>query len=90
MALRIRWATLRPIDNNTRQQLNQHLVLVEDVLTADAIAIVSPIVSGLDGQVKRAIGQFTRRRTRLAVTLDAGRYCGSGRTNGQHDSTPLR
>ena len=63
-------AALKPIDNNTKQQLNKHLALVEEALEADAIAIVSPILSGLDGHVKRAIEHFSTKRPRLAVILD--------------------
>lgn len=63
-------ARLKPIDNNTKQQLNQHLGLVEEALEADVIAIVSPIVSGLDGLVKRAIEHFSTKRPRFAVILD--------------------
>ncbi|HLP44807.1 MAG TPA: serine dehydrogenasease [Candidatus Kapabacteria bacterium] len=63
-------ATLRPIDDNTKQQLNQHLEEVEKSLDADAIAIVSPIVSPLDGLVKKAIELFSEKRHRLAVILD--------------------
>ena len=61
---------LRPIDNNTKQQLNQHLGSVEEALDADAIAIVSPIFFGLDGLVKRAIEHFSNKRSRFAVILD--------------------
>jgi hypothetical protein len=63
-------ATLKPIDNNTKQQLNKHLALVEEALDADAIAIVSPILYGLDGAVKSAIEEFPSKRARVAVILD--------------------
>lgn len=63
-------ARLRPIDYNTQQHLNQHLRLVEAALDADAITIVSPILSGLDGMVNRAIDHFTEHRHRMAVILD--------------------
>jgi len=66
----VRVATLRPIDSNTKQQLNQHMESVEQALEADAIAIVSPIISGLDGLVKQAIESFSTKRQRLAVILD--------------------
>jgi membrane-bound ClpP family serine protease len=39
-------------------------------LKPNAIPIVSPIVSGLDGVVERAIEQFPARRQRIAVILD--------------------
>lgn len=63
-------ANLRPVDRNTQKQLNEYLALVEGALDADGIAIVSPIVSGLDETVKRAIEQFSKKRPRCVVILD--------------------
>ncbi len=63
-------ASLNPIDDNTKNQLNHYLEIIENALDADAIAIVSPIVFGLDGLVKRAIEGFSNKRERLAVILD--------------------
>lgn len=63
-------ASLRPIDHNTQQQLNTHLMGVEQALDADALAIVSRIVFGLEGMVKRAIEAFPTKRPRLAVIID--------------------
>lgn len=63
-------ANLKPVDENTKQQLNQHLGAVEAALDADGIAIVGPIVSGLDGYVKTAIEHFSTRRPRCVVVLD--------------------
>ena len=62
--------SLRPVDNNTKQQLNEHLKAIESMLDGDVIAIVSPIGYGLDGIVKRAIEQFTDRKPRALVVLD--------------------
>jgi hypothetical protein len=63
-------STLRPIDVTTKQQLNQHLALIEEALQADAIAIVSPILFGIDGLFKRAIEQFSIKLPRIAIILD--------------------
>jgi hypothetical protein len=63
-------ANLRPIDDNTKQQLNHHLTAIEGELTADVLSIVSPIVSGLDGLVRHAIDNFAAKKSRLAVILD--------------------
>ncbi|MDQ1354430.1 MAG: hypothetical protein QG657_4739 [Acidobacteriota bacterium] len=63
-------AILRPIDDNTKQQLNYHLEKVEKALDADAIAIVGLIISPLDWDVKRTIELFSEKRRRLAVILD--------------------
>ncbi len=62
--------SLRPVDSNTKQQLNEHLKTIEAILEGDVIAIVSPIAYGLDGMVKRAIEQFTNRKPRAIVVLD--------------------
>lgn len=62
--------SLRPVDNNTKQQLNEHLKTIESILDGDVIAIVSPIAYGLDGIVNRAIVQFTDRKPRALVVLD--------------------
>jgi hypothetical protein len=62
--------TLKPIDHNTKQQLNVHLEQVEEALDADAITIISPILSGLDGTVKKAVEHFSKKRSRIAVILD--------------------
>lgn len=46
------------------------MALIEEALEADSIAIVSPIVFGIDGLFKRAIEQFSVKRPRAAVILD--------------------
>jgi hypothetical protein len=61
---------LRPIDNNTREQLNRQLSQIESLLAGDGIAIVSPIFYGLDVQVKRAIEHFKDRKARVLIVLD--------------------
>lgn len=63
-------ASLRPIDNNTKHQLNQHIAALETALSADVLTIVSPILFGLDGLVKQALEQFNDKKDRLAVILD--------------------
>lgn len=63
-------SNLKPIDHHTKHQLNIHLGHIEVALEADAITIISPIVFGLDGMVKRAIEHFPTKRSRLAVILD--------------------
>jgi Serine dehydrogenase proteinase len=63
-------ASLRPIDNNTKHQLNIQIEEIEKSLNADAICIVSPILSGLDLLVKQAVEQFQDKRPRLAVIMN--------------------
>lgn len=61
---------LRPIDNNTRNQLNYHLSMIETAFDADVISIVCPMSYPLDSLVKEAIEQFKGKRKRIAVILD--------------------
>lgn len=63
-------SSLRPIDTNTKHQLNVHLEAIEKLLEADALTMISPIMFGLDGMAKRAIEQFPTKRNRLVVILD--------------------
>lgn len=63
---------MRPIDRDTKQQLNLHLKKVEEQLDADGIAIVIPIVPGLETVVKQAIEGIASKRSRCAIILDTG------------------
>jgi len=63
-------ATLRPVDHHTRGQLNDHVERIEQVLEADVISIVSPILPGLENTVRSAVELFDQRRRRMAVILD--------------------
>lgn len=65
-------SALKPVDFHTRQQLNTHLLAIENALDADAISIVSPILPGLDTMVKRGLELFDQRKEKLAVILDTG------------------
>lgn len=63
-------ASLRPVDHHTRQQLNEHLVKIEEAFNADVITIISPVVHGLDQTVKQGLELFEHRKNRLVVVLD--------------------
>ena len=63
-------ATLKPLDHNTRHQLNQHIATIESALDADVLTIISPIFFGLDLAVKSAIEEFQTKKSRIAVILD--------------------
>lgn len=58
-------SSLRPIDTNTKHQLNLHLEAIEQTFDADALTIISPIMFGLDGMVKRAVEQFLEPISKL-------------------------
>jgi hypothetical protein len=62
--------TLRPVDHHTRQQLNEHVAIIEKAFTADVLTIISAILPGLENVVKNAVEQFKPRQSRIAVVLD--------------------
>lgn len=61
---------LRPVDHHTRQQLNTHLETIEKAFEADVLTIISPMLPGLDANVKRGLDVFQSRKTRIVVLLD--------------------
>lgn len=63
-------ATLRPIDHHTKAQLNDYLSRIEEILEADALTIFSPILYGLENDVRNAVESFQKRRSRIAIVLD--------------------
>ncbi len=63
-------ATLRPVDYHTNTQLNEYLVKIEEILKADALTIFSPILNGLENNVRVAVESFQERKSRIAIILD--------------------
>ena len=63
-------ATLRPVDYHTKAQLNEYLVKIEKNLDADALTIFSPILYGLENDVRSAVELFQERKSRIAIVLD--------------------
>jgi hypothetical protein len=59
-----------PVDDYIRAQLDKYLGQLETSLDADGMAIISPIIPGLDSLVRRAIEQFSSPRPRIAIILD--------------------
>ncbi|MBI3416315.1 MAG: serine dehydrogenasease [Verrucomicrobia bacterium] len=62
--------TLNPLDDAIKRELDEHLRSIEDTLVADAMAIVSPILPGLDLRVRAAVEAKANRRNGLVIILD--------------------
>ena len=63
-------AELLTVDHHTRNQLNSYLATIEEILEADVLTIFSPIMPGLENNVKHVVELFQNRRCRMAVILD--------------------
>lgn len=61
---------MRPLDQYIRQQLNEHAVKIGDVLEADVMAISSPILPGLEVQVRDAVELFSPPKNVLAIVVE--------------------
>lgn len=61
---------MRPVDNQVQTQLAQHLDEIGTNLVADVVAVVSPIIPGLEIRLRDAIGQIDTSRTSVAIILD--------------------
>ena len=59
-----------PLDKYIKVQLNEHLEKVGDLLGADGLTIISPIVPGLDTLVRDAIESFEERKDSIVIILD--------------------
>jgi len=63
---------VRPPDDYIKNQLNKHLKSIETAIEADVMAIVSPIVPGLEIVVREAVEKLGSKRNALAIILDTG------------------
>lgn len=61
---------MRPVDAYIKGQLTLHLDQIERELDADVVAIVSPILPGLEQELRRAVDMRQCRRSSSAVILD--------------------
>lgn len=60
-----------PVDKRVRADLDRSLCRVEELLSADAVAFVGPIMSGCEQQLRAALDALgPERRPSLAVILD--------------------
>lgn len=61
---------MRPLDEYIRRQLNEHATKIGEVLEADVMAIVSPILPGLEIGVRDAVELISERKATLAIVLE--------------------
>ena len=63
-------AAVRPLDDHIRGQLTLHLEKIGTTLSADVVAIVSPILPGLELRLRDAIDVLPAKKDSVAVILD--------------------
>jgi len=61
---------MRPLDDYIRDQLNTHIEKIEDTLEVDAMAIIGPILPGLESAVRDVIEKFKEKRGKICIILD--------------------
>ena len=61
---------MRSLDDHIRGQLTLHLEKIGTTLGADVVAIVSPILPGLELRLRDAIDALTDKKDSVAVILD--------------------
>lgn len=65
-------STLAPLDTYIKRQLDDHLDQLAKMLDSDIMAIVSPILPGLEVRVRFALEQKKTKAKGLAIILDTG------------------
>ena len=61
---------MRPVDSHIRDQLTRHLDEIGGKLDADVVAIISPILPGLEQQLRHAMDMLRCKKSSVAVILD--------------------
>jgi len=59
-----------PLDEYIKRQLGEHLEQLEKLLKTDFMAIVSPIVPGIDGRVRDVLELKKEKQSNLTIMLD--------------------
>ena len=65
---------MKPLDEQIKSKLDEHLSAIGNRLNADVIAILSPILPGLDVRLRAAIDAVPNKRSTVALILDT-RLC---------------
>jgi hypothetical protein len=65
-------SALAPLDVYIKKQLDDHLIQLAKMLNTDMMAIVSPIMPGLELRVRSALEQKKTRGNGLSIILDTG------------------
>ena len=61
---------MRPLDASVRSHLDRFLNNIEEAMDANAVAVVSPILPGLDRRLRDAIEAVQDRKNSISVILD--------------------
>ena len=61
---------MRPVDDHIKSQLTLGLDRIGTALRADVVAVVSPIVSGLEDRLRAALDALLDKKDSVAVILD--------------------
>ena len=61
---------MRPVDEHIESQLTERLDLIGEALGADVVAVVGPIVPGLEGRLRAALDALPCKQASIAVILD--------------------
>ena len=61
---------MKPLDEQIKSKLDEHLAAIGDQLNADVIAIRSPILPGLDVRLRAAIDAILDKRSTVVLILD--------------------
>jgi hypothetical protein len=63
---------VRPLDDYIKKQLDGHVQKIEKTLDADVMAIISPILPGLELRVRDALEKTKDKRVKIAIILETG------------------
>lgn len=63
---------MRPLDDYIKKQLDHHIEKIGQTLNADVMAVISPILPGLDTTVRNAIEKLNNKLDRIAIVVDTG------------------
>ena len=61
---------MKPLDEQIKSKLDEHLSAIGNQLNADVIAILSPILPGLDVRLRVAIDAIPKKRSTVALILN--------------------
>ena len=61
---------MQPLDRHLKTSLDQHLAAIGDLIDAEVMAILSPILPGLELRVRDAIEGLPNRKRHIAIVLD--------------------
>lgn len=61
---------MRPVDDHIKNDLTGHLLGIEKILNTDVVAIISPIVPGLEHRLRQSIEQLSSQQKSITLILD--------------------